>query len=48
MKHQIVLENYYNENDLYQVENMNFDETKEKIYQRKNALEYESSYVIEN
>ena len=42
------LESDYDKNDLYQVENMILDETKEIIGWYKNALEYTSSYVIEN
>ena len=42
------MESDYDDNDLYQVENMSLDDTREKINQRKRALEYESSYVIEN
>ena len=42
------LENNYNDNDLYQVENTSFEENKEKIYWHKRAFKYESSYVIEN
>ena len=37
-----------NENDLYQMENISLNETKEIIELRKRALEYESSYVFEN
>ena len=33
------LESDYDENDLYQVENMSLDETKEKIERCKRALE---------
>ena len=40
------LESYYNENDLYQVENMSLDETRETFEWNKRALEYKSSYVI--
>ena len=43
-----LLESDYDKNDLYQVENMSLDETKEKIEWRKIALEYKSLYVIEN
>ena len=42
------LESDYNENDLYQLENMSLDETEEKIEWRKRALEYKNSYVIKN
>ena len=42
------LESDYDDNDLHQVENMILDETKEKIELLKRALEYKSSYVIEN
>ena len=42
------LENDYNENDLYQVENIIPDETKEKNHWRKRGLEYESSNAIKN
>ena len=40
------LESDYNENNLYQVENMSLDETEEKIEWHKRVLEYEGSYVI--
>ena len=40
------LESDYNENNLYQVENMSLDETEEKIEWNKRVLEYEGSYVI--
>ena len=43
-----LLKNIYDENDLYQMENMILGETKENIYWRKRALEYQSSYLIEN
>ena len=42
------LESEYDENNLYQAENMSLDETKEKMEWRKRAIEYENSYVIEN
>ena len=42
------LEMDYDENDLYQMENMSLDETKEKIDWRKRVFKYECSYVIEN
>ena len=42
------LESDYDANDLYQVDNISLDETKEKMEWRKHALEYENSYVIEN
>ena len=42
------MESDYDANDLYQVENMSLDETKEKMECCKRALEYENSYVIEN
>ena len=41
-------ENDYDENDLYQVENISLNETKEKLEWRKHAFEYEILYVIEN
>ena len=41
-------ESDYDENNLYQVENMSLGEAKEKIEWRKRALEYESSHVIKN
>ena len=41
------LESGYDANDLYQVENMNLDETKEKMEWRKRALELKKSYGIE-
>ena len=44
----IVLESYYDKNNLYQVENMSLDGTEEKNQWQKRALEYQSSYVIEN
>ena len=40
-----ILKSYYNNRDLYQVENMSLDETKETIEWGKRALEYESSYL---
>ena len=43
-----IFENDYNKNDLYQVENMSLEETKETFDWRKRAFNYESSYVIEN
>ena len=40
------LESDYDTNDLYQVENISLDETKEKMEWRKRVLEYEKLYVI--
>ena len=42
------LESDHNENGLYQVENMIIDKAKEKIKWSKRALEYKSSFLIEN
>ena len=42
------LESYYDENNLYQLYNMSLVDTKEKIDWPKRALEYKSSYIIEN
>ena len=41
------LEIYYDANNLYQVENISIDKTKEKMEWRKRALEYKNSHVIE-
>ena len=42
------LDNYYDENNLYQVENKIIDDTNKKIDWRKRTLEYKISYMIEN
>ena len=43
-----ILESDYDENNLHQVVNMSLDDTEEKVEWNKPALEYKSSYVIEN
>ena len=43
-----LLESDYDANTLYSVGNMSLDYTIEHNYQLKRALEYKSSYVIEN
>ena len=44
------LDSDYNANDLYEVDNMSLEETKENIYWHKHAFEHEekNSYGIEN
>ena len=44
------LDSYHNANDLYQVDRVSIEETKEKLDWRERAFEYENknAYVIEN